>query len=138
MTSGRFAACMDGIDEGLAFVDAFCQAEGIAHGDALRLRLVVEELFTNAVEHGAPAATTIEIELATAGGDAAITLDYADDGAPFDPRPVAAAPTGDPAAADARPGGIGLKLLARFCSHIGYARDADRNRLRLTLPRRGG
>ena len=35
-----------------AFVAGFCARHGIARNDALRLTLIVEELFTNSMAHG--------------------------------------------------------------------------------------
>ncbi len=136
MTAHRFGAHIDVLDDALVFVEAFCVAEAIAHDDALRLRLVVEELFTNTVEHGGDAASWIEIDLVRKDM-ATIALDVVDDGAPFDPRPFTDAGSPVAAEADAAPvrvGGIGLKLVGRWCSRIDYVRDpSGRNRVRLEL-----
>jgi len=35
-----------------AFARAFCDRNGIVHDDAMRLTMIIEELFTNSVEHG--------------------------------------------------------------------------------------
>ena len=137
MSMLRLAARMDDLDDALACVQSFCDAEAIAEDDALRLRLVVEELFTNTVEHGGNTATCIEVGLLRLDRTL-VALDYADDGAPFDPRPLA-----DPAAMPApdapatRIGGVGLRLVGHWCKRIGYARDSGSNRLRLELPLRG-
>ncbi len=136
MNTRRFAACMDDLDAALGFVQAFCTAEGIGGGDAARLRLVIEELFTNTVSHGGADATAIDLDLERRAdvGAARVLVGYADDGTAFDPRPIAAAPLADADAGEGRVGGVGLKLIGRYCARLDWVHEGGRNRLQLVLP----
>ena len=63
-----FAARMTALPATATFIDAFCARNGLASADALRLTLVVEELFTNSVVHGygGDSDAPIEVSLAAA------------------------------------------------------------------------
>jgi serine/threonine-protein kinase RsbW len=80
-----FEARMSMLPETAAFVEAFCARRGIAREDALRLVLIVEELFTNTVAHGygRECGAPISIALGTDGGQ--VTLGYEDAAPPYDP-----------------------------------------------------
>lgn len=127
---GEFAARMGSLDEALDFVEAFCAACAVAIDDVLRLRLVVEELFTNTVRHGhgGDCDSLIRIELVAAADR--LHVCYVDQAPPFDPlrAPAAADPAGQ-----LRVGGVGLRLVAELASNLDYARDGERNRLRFEL-----
>ncbi len=49
---GVFRATLSVLPETASFMGNFCKLHGIGSTDALRLTLIVEELFTNAVAHG--------------------------------------------------------------------------------------
>ena len=57
---------MDRLPLAAGFVEAFCAAQGVAPPDALRLTLIVEELFTNTIVHGhgGDHASPVRIEVA--------------------------------------------------------------------------
>lgn len=131
-----YRARMSSLDEALGFVEAFCGANGVVRDDMLRLRLIVEELFTNSVEHGHGGDCDSPIAVALAAAADAVRLDYADEAAPFDPLQHLQA-EGDAAAASpsARVGGLGLRLVTRLAASVDYAREDGRNRLRLVLVR---
>ncbi len=120
------------------FVEGFCRRHGIGAEDALRLTLVVEELFSNSLRHGygKESAETIRIEL-SAGRDG-VRLCYEDRAPRFDPL----AQMSSPAAHLADPietwpvGGLGMHLLGQLVSNARYAYEDGSNRLLLTLPRR--
>ena len=134
-----FPARMAMLAETAAFVETFCNRAGVARDDALRLTLIVEELFTNTVEHGHRGDSDAPVQVALGVRDDALLLRF-EDGAPaFDPRPQMATP---PASLDApvetRPlGGLGMHLVARLARDVRYAYEGGRNRLWIEL-RRGG
>ena len=80
-----FAARLSVLPATAAFVAGFCARHDIAHDDALRLTLIVEELFTNSVMHGYGGESDAPIELALATGAGEVTLVYDDAAPPFDP-----------------------------------------------------
>jgi serine/threonine-protein kinase RsbW len=132
------AARMAELDTLLAVADAFCAEHGVARNDALRLALVLEELFTNTVKHGhggdndAPVFVGLQVETAL------LVLHYRDGAPPFDPRArleQAAAQLALPA--EQRPvGGAGLRLVAELAAALHYAYEQGHNRLRIELLRR--
>ena len=131
-----FPARFASLTESAAFADAFCTRHGIDSGLALKLALVLEELFTNTITHGFGAETDAPIRIAlSASGPRSVSLVFEDSGPAFDPlaheghRPA----TPDDAF-DARPiGGLGIHLVEQLASAKRYAREGGRNRLWLTL-----
>jgi len=71
----------------------------------------------------------IEVVLSLNAGE--LTIDFSDDGRPFDPL-IAAPPDLDQPLADRPVGGLGLHILRSLVDHARYRRDGDRNRLVLT------
>ena len=133
--SRRFPARMSLLDEVLDFVEAFCAAHALTRTDALRLRLVVEELFTNTVEHGHRGECDRPVGLALALAEDAVALHYEDDAPPFDPTPrLAAQPDESPDSESA--GGRGLRLVAGIAASLDYRREDGLNRIMLRIVRR--
>lgn len=134
-----FQARMDCLPLAAAFVEGFCELQGIGHADVLRLTLVVEELFTNTVHHGhgGDCEAAVHIELAVDG--MFLTLRYEDHAPPFDPLQhlAGARPEWDAAAADRRIGGLGLHLMAQMAHSLDYRFVEGRNRLQMVLRRQG-
>jgi serine/threonine-protein kinase RsbW len=125
--------------QALAFVEAFCSRLAIGHDDMLRLVLVVEELFTNAVQHGYAGGADgtdagVRLELAHAPGRLQL---FIEDSAPaFDPlaQARAGAPALDYIDVEFRqPGGLGLVLVEQLAAEARYAREQGCNRLWITL-----
>ncbi len=98
-------------------------------GDAeAKLSIIVEELVTNIVEHGAPPPdSNIAIELSAIGADIGLTL--SDAGTFFDPR-SADAPSEIP---PERGGGAGIALVLSWSNVINYSRIDGRNVLTLVI-----
>src|SRR5215470_16931697 len=86
-TSDRrdFPARMAMLAETATFVEEFCARHGVSRDDALRVTLIVEELFTNTVRHGfrGDSDSLIAIGLARRGAD--IEVHYEDRAPPHDP-----------------------------------------------------
>jgi serine/threonine-protein kinase RsbW len=67
------------------FAEAFARDCGLADGERARLLVILEELFTNVVTHGhgvRVAGGTVAVGLAWRRG--LVTMDFVDDGLPFD------------------------------------------------------
>jgi anti-sigma regulatory factor (Ser/Thr protein kinase) len=128
---------MHSLPRAAAFVEEFCGRHGVGTEDTLRLTLIVEELFTNTVEHGHGGDCDAPVRLALSAGPAELTLWYEDDAPAFDPRAGAerAADGLDTPAAGHRVGGLGLVLVVRMAASVDYAREGGRNRLRVALSR---
>ena len=118
------------------FIEAFCQRHGIGKHVTLRITLVVEELFTNTVEHGYHGDSEAPIRVALAVDGDAITLLYEDRAPAYDPLSRLAATRTDPdATSGSRPvGGLGMLLVTQLSHAARYAHEDGCNRLWLKLP----
>jgi serine/threonine-protein kinase RsbW len=133
----RFRAHMDDLQAALAVVEDFCALHGVAAGDALRLRLVLEELFTNTVMHGHRGDCDAPVQLQLRVDVEVLHLDYADDAPPFDPRQYLQTAPREPDLDRERLGGHGLRLVAELVAGLDHAYQDGLNRIRLVLKRRG-
>jgi anti-sigma regulatory factor (Ser/Thr protein kinase) len=128
-----FGARMRNLPETAAFVDDFCARHGIGRDDALRLALIIEELFANTVAHGYRQEGDAPIAIALARGDGMVAVAYEDAAPQFDPS--AQPPADISAPVESRPiGGLGLHLVRKFARNIRYAREDGRNRVWLSVP----
>jgi anti-sigma regulatory factor (Ser/Thr protein kinase) len=124
----------DGAELGrlVGFAEEFAQCHGLPEAERARLLVILEELFTNAVNYGYPegAAATGRIEIGLAVKKGRLEIHFSDDGRPFDPLSHTP-PDLDRAAADRPLGGLGLHLLRSFVDDARYRRDRGRNHLAL-------
>ena len=134
-----FAAQLGRLPETASFVEAFCHRHGVGQSDALRLTLVVEELFTNTVEHGYHGDSDALIRLVLALDGDAIALLYEDCAPPHDPLSRSPAAATDPdATLGSRPvGGLGMLMVTQLAASARYAREDGCNRLWLRFRRAG-
>lgn len=122
------------IDDVFATLDR-CDASLRTHGvpPAVRddIRLVLEELMVNMVQHGHADDDPRTIDLHMRLGDGAVLIELHHDGHPFDPlqAPVPAL-TGDLADAD-EVGGLGLHLVRAMASELSYSHDEQGNHLQM-------
>lgn len=131
----QFPARLAMLHDTAAFARAFCDRHGIVHDDAMRLTMVIEELFTNSVQHGyrGESDAVIRIALSVEGGG--IGVFYEDSAPRYDPlagllgtaasvaRPVESRPVG----------GLGVYLVAQLVESSSYEYEEGCNRLQLTL-----
>jgi anti-sigma regulatory factor (Ser/Thr protein kinase) len=129
--SARVSAGDDPAAASLAALDAaedFASAAGLDARGGARLAVVVEELVSNAVRHGAGDGQ-IMVELSLAANDGEIALSLIDDGVAFDPTAQR-----DFSGPDAESGGgVGLALVRAWANAFTYSREGGRNRTELTL-----
>lgn len=111
----------------IARSDDFAEAADLSPGMAARLTITVEELVANAIEHGGAG----EITLGLSDHPDRIDLILHDNGLEFDPREAPVPDLPDPETG----GGVGLSLVKAWSQIEDYARDGDRNRLALSLPK---
>jgi serine/threonine-protein kinase RsbW len=133
----EFPARMQCLPDATAFVETFCLGQGIAANDRLRLTLIVEELFTNAVRHGHGGDCDAPIRLTLDASPTEIFVLYEDTAPAFDPLARIAQSEAHLEAGleDRRVGGFGVALVAQMASGLDYVRENALNRLRLVLPR---
>jgi serine/threonine-protein kinase RsbW len=114
-----------------AFVDAFAGTSGLPEDERVRLLLILEELFTNVVEHGyPPGSASGRVSIALGLRDGRLIIEFVDDGRPFDPLTVAA-PKLDLPGQDRPIGGLGVHIVRSLVDDASYRRAGRRNRLQL-------
>lgn len=110
-------------------VEGFCRAGGLDRDLALRLVLVVEELLTNAVTHGAACGGRGRLTLSLEGGE--LELTYEDQAVPFNPLVEAPPARFDPDVLARPVGGLGVHLIRAFSDRQAYRHADGWNRLTL-------
>jgi serine/threonine-protein kinase RsbW len=124
---------LDYLDMVLGFVSQTAALAGMPAGEARRLELAVEEVFTNALRHGFADGASGELRLhfEAREGTARATLAY--EGLPFDPDQLPgreAAP-----AQDVPERGLGLALMRALCDEVAL-RHVGRGRVETVLVKR--
>lgn len=132
-----FPARLSALDATVAFVREFCARNGIEHSRALRLRLVVEEIFTNTVRHGHRGDSDAQVRMALAVIDDYVTIEYEDSAPPYDPLArMTALPSDQVAALEGPPTeALGTYLVGKSLYGARYAYEDGHNRLWLVMPR---
>jgi serine/threonine-protein kinase RsbW len=110
-------------------VDAFLDRQNTPAPAVFRVRLALEEIIRNLIEH-APAARRIDVRLEVEADRVVLEID--DDGDYFDLR---SAPEFDKSLPleERRPGGMGIQLMRALVREIDYQRVPSGNRLRLVI-----
>ncbi len=130
-----FRARLSALPETAAFVASFCKLHAIGRTHVLRLTLIVEELFTNTVEHGYGEECDAPIHIALSADRGAVGLLFEDAAPRYDPlSPLAGLAANLDAAVDSRPiGKLGIHLIRQLTDGARYAHEGGRNRLWLQL-----
>ena len=115
------------------FLEDFCLAAGVGPQQALRVNLVLEELFTNTVRHGhgGDSDAPVWVSLARAGNCVRVT--YEDTAPPFNPYAHLPVVRPETALEMRKPGGLGVLLTHEMSESRDYAYIFGRNRIRLDL-----
>ena len=132
-----FPARLSALPDTVAFARAFCDRHGIGRSAALRLRLVMEELFTNTVRHGHRGDSDAPVRIALSMIDDYVTMEYEDSAPPYDPLSrMTALPSEQVAALEGPPtDALGTYLVGKSLYGARYAYEAGHNRLWLVMPR---
>jgi len=116
-----------------AGVSHFCAEHALGEQAEFDLNLVLEELFTNAVQHGGcegmSAAVRIELKSLSEG----VFIEIADRGKPFDPT-TTATPDLDTPLEMRQIGGLGIHLVRQIVRDLRYERVGGWNRLTMLRP----
>jgi len=115
---------------------AFLEAAVAGLGDrlAMRLRLVVEELFVNTVTHGHGGDCDAPVEVTVRVADGHVVLTYVDVAPPFDPFADVHSPEAGAPLEDLAVGGLGVFLVTKFATRYEYVRTGETNRITVELP----
>jgi anti-sigma regulatory factor (Ser/Thr protein kinase) len=114
-------------------LEKFCAEQGLPDEAMFKVRLIVEELVLNLIDHATGSATNcIDLSVHVEPGQIVVLLQ--DDGNPFDPR---SAPPFDKTKPlqERGPRGMGVHLVRSMTEEMTYDRVGSRNRLRVTVKR---
>ena len=134
-----FPARLSALPETAAFARDFCERNSVSHDDALRLTFIIEELFTNTVQHGYRGESDAPIRVTLAMSGAHVTVLYEDAAPAYDPLAlIHVKPSTLNDSLESRPlGGLGSYLVGQLVVAATYAYEQGTNRLWLTMPRAG-
>jgi len=123
-------ATVDNLSRFREFTAQACTRAGGDDEDGFALKLAVDEVCSNIIEHGSASATDGIIELTFESDGRELTVTVADSGRPFEPGD---APEPDLASGwEERPvGGLGWHLVRQMVDELHYESDASGNRLTL-------
>lgn len=111
----------------------FCRGHSLSHEVEFDLNLVLEELFTNSLNHGGCAGmeNAVQIRLQLVGD--AVRAEFSDRGRPFDPS-GAPEPDLDAGLEERSVGGLGVHLVRQIVRGLEYRRVGGWNRITMSLP----
>lgn len=118
--------------EALEFARDFLPGSTLDERSRIKVAIIVEELVSNSLRHGA-GERDISLWLALDDKGGAVELEIEDDGEPFDPTN---APNGGMRFSGPDPttgGSIGLAIVHAWGEDIRYSRAGGRNLLRMTI-----
>ena len=114
-----------------AEAEAYLAEQHVPPTAAFKVRLVLEELILNLIDHATGSATNrIHVCIRIEPGRVVLALE--DDGNPFDPRSAPAFDKAKPLE-ERSPRGMGIHLVRSMSEEMDYARVGDRNRLRVVV-----
>ena len=126
-------ARLDALTRLAAFVEEVTLLAEFTHHDGLRLTLVLEELFTNSVEHGYGGDSEAPVEITCDIQRGRVAVVYEDAAPRFDPRSFVASGDTTPTDLARPPGKLGLVLVATMAVDLDYARVGGRNRISFAM-----
>lgn len=115
----------------LTAIDDFAAARALSETLRYRLGLIVDELVTNCIVHGACLSLGKEIRVAIEDREKELLIEIVDAGRTFDPTATTLPQC--PQTGRVAVGGVGLSLVRRFAEWAHYSRSDNRNHLRLSL-----
>ncbi len=125
MTSRRFPAKTEQLDDAIAFVEAELEKIDCPMKSVMQITVCVEEMFVNVASYayeGQPG----EIELSVDDTNDTVTLTLTDEGIPFDP--LAKEDPDITLSADERSiGGLGIFMVKKSMNEVRYERKNNRN-----------
>jgi anti-sigma regulatory factor (Ser/Thr protein kinase) len=114
-----------------AEVERFCGEQALPRAVSFKVRLLLEELVLNLIDHAVGSATDrIDVRINLEPGRGIVTLE--DDGDPFDPRSAPEFDKDKPLE-ERRPRGMGIHLVRTMAEAMEYERVDGRNRLRVVV-----
>jgi anti-sigma regulatory factor (Ser/Thr protein kinase) len=126
-----FPARSSGLRQALEAVGRFCAGRELAPDLVSRVKIIVEELFTNTIKYGYCRECDLPVRLKLVVYPV-FTLVYEDDAPPFDPLGWKSGHTGI-APDEAPEGEAGIPMILGLAAGVAYVRFSNTNRLTITL-----
>lgn len=111
------------------------EKEGWDAGLVYQVHLVLEELAVNTTNYGYSEGGATErgfIDIRILSREGSLSIEYSDNGMPFNPFEEAPTPDIDASVEERRVGGLGVHFVRTMMDEVGYKRDGDHNRISLT------
>lgn len=124
-TAGDLAATLERAD---AFLDSLALPTEIGY----KVKLILEEMLTNIVKYAFSDEEAHRVGVGLIADDTELTLEFVDDGHPFDPLAVPQ-PRLKNSILQCREGGLGIHLVRQTADAMAYRRDEDKNIVTVTV-----
>ncbi|MBS0339084.1 MAG: ATP-binding protein [Proteobacteria bacterium] len=112
-------------------LDHFGRQHGIPVEAINQLQVVLDELASNIIKYAWPDGAVHELSVSFGAADGAVTLEFNDDGAAFNPLDAPPPRPLQPGERP-RPGGVGLHMVRQLVDGMAYARIGATNRITIT------
>ena len=122
--SRDFPGTIEAAEDAEIWIAREARVLGLGADAEFAINVCLEELFLNAVQHGRANQATISVCAEPNG----VTVEFVDDGEPFDPTTAAVRRITSPTE-DFQIGGYGTGLMRKFSRRMSYHRSEGMNRL---------
>lgn len=124
----QLSATADGLDHGLGTIEHYCRERNVPEDSFTRIRLIVEELFSNTVKYGYGGECDRPIRLRVSAAPS-VRLVYEDDAPQFDPTIWGVGAELDLPPDERHAGMTGIALVLGLSTRVTYEALPDGNRL---------
>jgi anti-sigma regulatory factor (Ser/Thr protein kinase) len=129
-TSLRIANSIAELSRVAEFVDRFGIQQALPPAVVNAVNLCLDEILNNSISYGYDDDAPHQISISLAVDDRVVVAEVEDDAKPFDPRVMAARPSGS-TLRSRQPGGLGLHFVNSLMDEVDYVRVGGYNRLKL-------
>ena len=112
-------------------LDEVSQAWHLSERDFFALKLMIDEVCTNYIEHAAPSSRE-QIHIKVVFASPALKITISDEGPPFDPTTVGP-PDLTSSAEERKSGGLGLHFVTHYSDKVTYQRKQGGNQLSIYM-----
>ncbi len=131
----RMKTTLDEIPRVYTALEEFARKENWSSRLEFQIKLVVEEVVMNVLNHGHEGNGEHDIGIELASDEKEIGIEIVDDGRPYDPLTQAPQPDTALSIEDRPVGGLGVYLVCALMDEASYRRDGGFNRLSLVKRR---
>jgi serine/threonine-protein kinase RsbW len=128
-----FPARLRAFEQVKALIDEFGKVADLGREDRHKLTLIVEELFTNTVNHGHKGDSDAQVFITFEEDAGDVQLIYEDSAPPFDPLAAGSRTDIDATVKERRVGGLGIFITIGLTDQADYSYVDGRNRICLRL-----